>query len=68
MMAMTRPASMTPDVMSSSSPDASDTVLIGTLRTSMGSGTVSFLSWVFDRYAAGPATATRIRLRGKGSR
>src|SRR5579859_3290673 len=39
MTAMTRSASMTPEVISSSSPDASLTVRSGTLRTSMASGT-----------------------------
>ena len=39
MTAMTRSASTTPASMSSASPDASETCRIGTLRTSMGSGT-----------------------------
>src|SRR6478672_4541986 len=40
MMAMTRSASMTPSSMSLASSEASATLWIGTLRTSMGSGTV----------------------------
>src|SRR5690606_25547144 len=41
MTAITRSASITPSSMSSSRPDASETCLIGTLRTSMGSGTTA---------------------------
>src|SRR6476661_1699189 len=44
MMAITRLASMTPSSMSFASSDASATEWIGTLRTSMASGTVDDLS------------------------
>src|ERR1700754_667861 len=58
---MTRSASMTPASISSASPEASLTCVIGTLRTSIGSGMPGHLScdvcWQYGRPGPGRAGA-----------
>src|SRR4051812_39341782 len=53
MIAMTRSASMTPPSTSSTRPEASLTFLIGTLRTSMGSGTAGSPFLFYDDRTGG---------------
>ena len=58
MTAITRSASITPASMSSASPDASETCRIGTLRTSIGSGTVRTPLLIVTTVPARPAAAS----------